>query len=149
MTLTALFNTYKIKYFTELELKRVSSEIPNGFYQNIIPTILIVDRMRSILGFPICINSAYRDEDKNKSVGGSVNSLHLLFNALDIRPCSYDTDFHEKLKLMREYLYGFESIRYDEQYIRAIDLGIGTYQNFIHIDTRGILGREAPKRWQG
>lgn len=145
MTLTALLNEHGIKHFTEKELRDASSPIPEELFINIVPTLLIADKMREDLGFRICINSAYRNTKHNKEVGGSETSLHLQFNALDIRPCDYDKS---KLKMMKDYLRHQAEAVFDGEVITAFNMGIGlNYDSFIHIDTRGMLGLESPKRW--
>jgi hypothetical protein len=49
---------------------------------------LLVDRvlqpLRNLYGKPIHINSGYRSEALNRAVGGSVNSQHILGQAVDI-----------------------------------------------------------------
>jgi hypothetical protein len=146
MTLTALLNKYGINHFSEHELRKASSDpIPEELFINIIPTLLIADKMRKDLGFPICINSAYRNAEHNKKVGGSETSLHLQFNALDIRPCGYDK---EKLKMMKDYLRHQAEAVFNGDVIDGFVMGIGwNYDSFIHIDTRGMLDLESPKRW--
>lgn len=46
--------------------------------------MFLVEKFRALWNQPINVNSNYRQADYNKSVGGSVNSLHLLAEALDV-----------------------------------------------------------------
>jgi len=50
---------------------------------NIIPTIIILDKLREFYNKPIYILSTYRSPEYNKAVKGKSNSLHLVFNAID------------------------------------------------------------------
>lgn len=43
-----------------------------------------LERIRSVLGYPIHVNSGYRCAALNKAIGGSKNSQHMTGNAADI-----------------------------------------------------------------
>ena len=76
-----------------------------------------LDRARELAGIPFVITSAYRTPEKNKEVGGSVNSSHLKGLAVDIRVRSSS----ERYTILNALIcVGFNRI------------GIG--QNFIHVD---------------
>lgn len=77
-----------------------------------------LQKLRSKLGVPLIINSAYRSEPHNKAVGGAPNSQHRLGKAFDIRLT--DSVKRDGLKLWARQC-GFN--------------GIGDYENFCHIDT--------------
>lgn len=74
--------------------------------------------MRLELGIPLVINSAYRSEAYNKSVGGAPKSQHLQGRAFDIRI----TDALSR-----------EEIKYHAK--EAGFTGIGDYNTFVHVDT--------------
>ena len=78
---------------------------------------------RTLLGKPVIINSAYRDPQYNKKIGGAPASKHLLGMAYDVRI----TD-----KVTREDIHKFAKI--------AGFTGFGDYKTFVHIDT-------GPKRY--
>lgn len=82
--------------------------------------------LRSDLGVPFLVTSAYRSPEHNRKVGGAKNSMHMQGIAFDIRMDNLDpAEF-----IAAAQRYGFR--------------GIGTYpaSGFIHIDTRA-----APARW--
>ncbi len=123
----------KIKHFTISEVT-MGRDIPAILHPNIRPTIVFVDQMRDHLGFPIAITSSYRSEAYNRLVGGVKNSLHLKFNALDVVPVSGRKSDLEK---MHEYAESFSTNK----------MGVGYYNSFLHLDTRGCLGRKSPVTW--
>ena len=86
--------------------------------------------VRDNVARPIDINSGYRCEAHNKSVGGSKNSQHLLGKAADIvikglDPVLDTYDYLEELILSGEILQG----------------GLGMYQTFTHYDIRKTKAR--------
>ena len=81
--------------------------------------------LRDRLGVPLTINSAYRCPERNKQVGGSKNSLHMAGKAVDISTHNIDMDI-DALEVLADHL-GFD--------------GIGKYNTFIHLDTRGYKAR--------
>ena len=81
-----------LRYFRPSELL-VNTENPDNtlppreMWNNIVPTILIVDELRHCLGLPICLSSVYRAPAYNRreDVGGVPGSLHQAFAAVDLR----------------------------------------------------------------
>jgi hypothetical protein len=158
-----------VKWFTEKEILR-GEKIPYDLIENIIPTIIYVDYMRDSLGFSITISSAYRSLDHQKMVYNDINkkrrreglpeipvplhSLHIAFNALDLRPTDWDIS---KLREMHQFTKQPFAFRFNKlnfystdilsTELRDIDMGFGYYSNFLHVDSRGVLGRAAPKSW--
>lgn len=124
---------YNIKYFTIAEVTK-GLDIPTNLLINIAPTIVFADTMRERLGFPMTPTNSYRSEAHNAAVGGAKNSLHLVFNALDIVPMS-----HKESDLRKMQHYVAEN--------RTREMGVGYYPNFIHLDFRGRLGRRSPATW--
>lgn len=147
MTLQEMMNEYGIKHFSEEELRRAShGEIPENYYKNIIPTLLVADYLREKCGFPLRVNSAYRSKEYNATVAGSSpRSLHTKFNALDLSPLHWD--IYSISKLIAEVKNPSWSFEYNGKKITPKIMGIGLYDTFIHIDTRGLLKRKAPARW--
>ena len=133
---------YKITNFTidEITMKR---KIPDKLLWNILPTIRVLQVLRNKFDKPIIINSTYRSLSYNKIVGGSKNSLHLEFNAIDftVKDKTYLRNLFLQLHIWdKEYHFKFLP--------KAGSMGIGFYENrFIHLDTRGSLKRVSPMRW--
>lgn len=145
MTLQTLLNKYEIDNFTEYEIKKASSEIPEELYENAIPTLMVLQRMREELGFRISINSAYRNKEHNKKAGGSKTSLHMKFNAFDVRPTSNDKG---ELALMHEWILKAKyDVLWNGYAVSQRHMGIGLYDTFLHIDSRGLIGYASPARW--
>ena len=135
-----------VKHFSARELCRVGRTAeyngrsfrlqppPARIFRNILATVEVADWLRAEFG-PLLVTSGYRDPDYNLAIGGEPHSLHLSFNALDLRSLDGAAP-----AAMAAYL---ESHRFARQ------MGIGVYaaENFVHVDTRGLLGRPAPARW--
>lgn len=78
-----------------------------------------VQELRTLVGQPLLITSAYRTPEHNEAVGGADYSYHLEGRAVDIRiPNGYSVD--EFADLGKQV--GFR--------------GIGRYKNFCHFDVR-------------
>lgn len=106
---------------------------PEALWGNIIPTLYVADQMRIEFG-PGRVRSGYRDQRHNEEVGGASNSLHLVFNALDL---SFATG-------VPQGWYEFA------QTLSIAQLtGLGVYDTFIHIDTRGLVFRRPRASWEG
>lgn len=117
-----------IKHFSAKEVFRMNP--PLELWGNIIPTLRVLDKVREHYGKPIRINSSYRSPDYNKSIGGAKDSMHMKFSAIDFS--------------LAEPL--IEVYRWIDSLPESDTLGLGIYDNFIHIDTRALLGK--PKsRW--
>ncbi|MGE5401931.1 MAG: YcbK family protein [Ignavibacteriales bacterium] len=144
-----ILEKYNIINFSAGELM-VKCRAPEELFINIIPTLCILQKMRSLINIPIIINSAYRSPEYNRRIRGSRNSLHMQFNAIDFRPAAYNSHMLKELyeDILRgdflteiEWKNGIVSIGPDI-------MGAGLYPGFIHIDTRGLLGRKCPARWR-
>jgi uncharacterized protein YcbK (DUF882 family) len=128
-----------VRYFRPSELARVG-RLANGvalqappvkLWGHILPTLEIAEWARERVG-PLEVLSGYRDAAYNRAVGGEQDSLHMAFNALDLRPIRGTVaELHAAVS----------------RHPRATVMGIGIYPGFVHIDTRGILCRPAPARW--
>lgn len=83
----------------------------------------------SLGGKAIGINSGYRSESHNKSVGGATNSQHMYGTASDIRVTDYTpTQVYDKiLELIKDK--------------KMEDGGLGKYNTFTHYDVRGSRAR--------
>ena len=104
--------------------------MPEDVLVNITKLAHQLQYVRDNVVMPIIINSAYRCEAHNKSVGGSPNSQHLLGKAADIviqglDPVLDTYDYLDDLMLSGEILQG----------------GLGMYETFTHYDIRKTKAR--------
>ena len=136
-----------IRHFTAREIAPVG-KLANGIgpasklppeprWDNIIPTLHVMEELRAALGVPLFVNSCYRDPAYNRAIGGARYSLHVAFNAIDFSP-AFDLPGDDDLQFIYEYLDSHHDSR---------KFGLGIYRSFIHLDTRGFMGRKAPSRW--
>ena len=86
-----------------------------------------LQKLRTAIGRPIIINSAFRCPERNRQVGGSPNSQHMLGKAVDIR------------------VNGMTPAQVAAEAEKIGFKGIGIYRNFVHLDTR----TGANSRWNG
>lgn len=134
--LDALIDGYAIRFFSAREVCPVGKlangkgpalkQAPCELWSNIIPTLRVAEWLRVRTGAPIIVLSGYRDPAYNKAVGGSPNSQHMHFRALDIRTPALSPARLAQLV---------------ESHPEADRMGIGTYATFVHIDTRGTRSR--------
>ena len=129
------FDSQGIKHFGASEFESYfaarrsgvkNSQPQRKLWPNILPTLRIVDELRTAFGKPCRILSSYRSPDYNRTVGGATNSQHMEFNALDI---------------------AFDGVSPQRVYERLLEWrkagkftgGLGLYPSsgFVHIDTRG------------
>lgn len=142
----------QITNFTESEILNGYSEnnIPVDLIPNIAPTLRLLQLIRTDIGKPIIIHSAYRNKAHNDSVKGKSNSLHLVFNAIDFAPTNTTVEELEDIHirfLQMKYVFNFTFLGTNFRISPRL-CGIGLYQTFIHIDTRGLLGRLSPAIWR-
>jgi len=105
----------KLKYFSKDEFVMGSDNVYN--YMN--PSfLLILDKLREEIGFPIKINSSYRNKEYNASIGGVKNSKHIESIAVDIA-C---LDSKERAYIVAHAL--------------LLGLTVGVAKTFLHIDNR-------------
>jgi len=129
------------------EVTQRQDDIPEDLQMNIIPTILLLQAIRNDIQKPITIDSTYRSPQHNADVGGKQNSLHMQFNAIDFWA---DVNLEKLYNNICHGKYRVNLIWEDKLTMVTPELmGAGLYSNFIHIDTRGLLGRKSPARWKG
>lgn len=132
---------------------------PRESWSNLVPTILVLDTLRSEIGAPIRLLSAYRAPEYNRAIGGASASQHQDFRALDFtcdrgRP----DDWAETLRSWRHGPFASPVLvepssthaPLDAAALRVNDSphgiaflfrgGIGVYpqSRFVHLDVRGI-----------
>ena len=101
---------------------RARTRPPNGISSEL---ILKLERLRYECGNrPVIINSGYRTESHNQAVGGARNSQHLYGRAADIVVSGVKASTVYK-KANRIFSNG----------------GVGKYNTFTHVDTRGHRAR--------
>lgn len=122
-----------IRHFTGAELARyfkqkrgdVQNDYPHpALWHRFLPTLQLVDHLRSTLGCPIKITSHYRSPAYNRAVGGAKQSQHKAFRAADIQADGATP--HEVYKILKLWR--------DQGRFQG---GIGLYSTFVHVDTRG------------
>lgn len=118
------------KNFSKSEFNsKDGAQMPDNILVNVVKLACNLQRLRDTIGKPIIINSGYRSEAHNRSVGGSPNSQHLTGKAADIRVSGMTSveiaKEIEKLIIEGEMLQG----------------GIGIYDTFVHYDIRGVRAR--------
>ena len=105
------------------------SKMPINIYHNMVKVANQLQVLRNYIGKPIQINSAWRSEEYNKSIGGVKNSQHIMGRAADI------------------VIKGMTPIEVSEVIEELIDKGdilqggIGIYSSFVHYDIRGNKAR--------
>ena len=109
---------------SEFECK-CGCEMPDDVLVNITKLANQLQYVRDNVAMPITINSAYRCETHNKSVGGSLNSQHLQGKAADIVINGLDP-------VLDTYDYLDDLMRTGE----IFQGGLGMYKTFTHYDFR-------------
>jgi lysozyme len=102
----------------------LNTDPPEALWDNILPTIKVLDQLRHELGAPIRIISAYRSPAYNRSIDGALRSQHTEFTAIDF------TSSRGRPVLWAQEL---KEMRHDGDFSG----GIGLYRTFVHVDTRG------------
>ncbi len=97
-----------------------------GLYIENIALQVILESVRRHFGAPVTITSSTRCAKHNASVGGTDNSSHLTGHAADIVVKGVDSS------MVYRYLdnSGYSNL-----------LGLGRYDDFVHLDTRGTKAR--------
>lgn len=96
-----------------------------NLWGNIAKTAQVLDHLRDRLGKPIAITNAYRGPAYNQCIGGAKSSQHMAFRALDFKVSGMDAP---------QVATALRWLRDKEGFFTG---GIGRYNSFTHIDTRG------------
>jgi len=121
----------KIECFQAKELvhglKSGNTVPPKELWKNILPTLKLAELARKDLHTRVKITSGYRNEHYNAKpdIGGSKNSFHIYFRALDCKPL--DCPLVDFLDYILEHL---------NNPIDCNSWGIKEYNTFLHIDDR-------------
>ena len=105
------------------------SEMPINIYHNMVKVANQLQILRNHLGKPIQINSAWRSEEYNASIGGVKNSHHIMGRAADI--VVRDLNPTEVYNTIEELIEKGE----------ILQGGLGLYDTFVHYDIRGERAR--------
>jgi len=97
---------------------------PKSKWQNIVPTMQVLDQLRAHFGKSVTLTSTYRATEYNRACGGAKHSQHKEFTACDIQVA--DTSPSKVYKLLMRWR--------DAGVFKG---GLGKYPTFVHIDTRG------------
>ena len=174
MSFADFIGQLNLRYFEPSELLVNTENLdntlpPREMWNNIAPTILVIDRLRHCLGLPVHLSSVYRAPVYNsrEDVGGVPLSQHQAFAAADISIPALDAK-GVSLKAIAEFLKLWQDQWFDSPVpieTQQITVpaggvphaplntreaeGIHTFQfsgyiiyggSYIHIDTRGING---------
>jgi uncharacterized protein YcbK (DUF882 family) len=118
------------QHFSKAEFNsKDGAGMPQEVWANIKILAKQLEALRSVLNAPISITSAYRSEIHNKSIGGKLNSQHLLGKAADIQVKGKSPKQVQKaiLKLIKDG--------------KMLEGGLGLYDTFVHYDIRGKASR--------
>lgn len=99
---------------------------PRALWPNIANTAQVLDELRARLGKPGVITNAYRAPAYNACIGGAKASLHMQFNAVDFKISGIAP---------KDVAWALRRMRDDEGRFKG---GIGLYNTFVHLDTRGV-----------
>ena len=100
---------------------------PVDLWANILPTLMVASWVRAANGSqPVDVNGAWRDPLYNLAVGGAPASVHMTFQAIDFN-CRGRSPRWTATEVAK--------------HPDAKALGIGLYNTFVHMDTRGYTAR--------
>jgi hypothetical protein len=100
---------------------------PRELWPNIVPTARVLDELRERLGSPVRLNSIYRNQAYNSCLSGTApESQHKSMRAIDfvVEDGRGPAHWRAQLLTMRDNEHLFSG-------------GIGIYNTFVHVDTRG------------
>jgi len=102
---------------------------PEELWENLVPTLWVLDSLRESIGLPIRLTSLYRSPAYNKAVGGSSGSFHMKNAAIDFQVdgMSPQQAFNALNKM---------------RHAGCWQGGLGAYPTFCHCDA-GLRGRNA------
>jgi uncharacterized protein YcbK (DUF882 family) len=105
------------------------SKVPIELEANVRLLATQLQGLRDFIGIPIHLNSAYRTEVYNASIGGSPKSQHKQGKAADLVTAKYTPKQLANIikKLIKEG--------------KMMQGGVGLYPSFVHYDCRGTEAR--------
>lgn len=124
---TRYFSPQEIIRYADISRHGVKNSLPpEDLWDNLVPTINVLDAMRHYIKRPIRLTSIYRSKEYNKICGGSRNSFHMQNAAIDfqVEDMSPIAAFNQLLKMRKAGCFVG---------------GLGQYPTFTHVDTRGSI----------
>lgn len=126
----------EVRHFSAEELLVHTEEPENALptprmLVNIMPTVIVADRIRDKLGVPLIVTSAYRAPAYNRLVGGGTKSQHQLFTALDLVP-KPKTD--SSVKNLHELALEARGELFEAVWASSVPAGVGTYFPHARLD---------------
>jgi hypothetical protein len=106
----------------------LNTDPPKALWDNIGPTIMLLDRLREKIGAPIHCTSIYRSPPYNAAIGGAKNSQHMKFNAIDFVVLKSGTGPEDWAAVLRQWRDAGEFKGGLHAYVQ---------DGFVHVDTRG------------
>ena len=122
-------------YWTRVRNGVSNSAPDDDLWENVVPTLVVLQRFRTETGSPVQLLSTFRSSRYNKAIGGATHSQHTQFRAIDFTVSSgTPAQWARRLRSYRgdEFtnpLGGSFTLRG----------GIGVYSGFVHLDTRGTV----------
>ncbi len=105
------------------------SKVPEALEANVRLLATQLQVLRDFIDIPITLNSAYRTEAYNASIGGSPKSQHKLAKAADLVTSKYTPNELADI------------IKYLIEEGKMMQGGVGVYPSFVHYDCRGTKAR--------
>ncbi len=105
------------------------SKVPEALESNVKLLATQLQALRDFIGIPITLNSAYRTEAYNASIGGSPKSQHKLAKAADLVTSKYTPN--ELAEIIKDLI----------KEGKMMQGGVGVYPSFVHYDCRGTEAR--------
>lgn len=135
----AFLDGLQLRWFSPREVMNYANSTRSGvrnslpedpqLWENLVPTLWVVDQLRESIELPIRLTSIYRSPAYNKAVGSSSGSFHRKNSAIDFQVDGMSpTQSFNRLNKMRN--------------AGCFTGGLGLYSTFVHVDT-GIRGRNA------
>lgn len=121
-----------VRFFSAAELVQPAKGVPpQAIWGHIVATALLADRIREEWKGPVKVISGYRSAAYNAKVGGSKQSMHMEFRAMDITPANGQIALFAELA---------QQVVKQER-AQGVNVGLGLYDTFCHIDTNAPTGR--------
>ena len=105
------------------------SKVPEALESNVKLLATQLQVLRDFIDIPITLNSAYRTEAYNASIGGSPKSQHKLAKAADLVTSKYTPN--ELAEIIKDLI----------KEGKMMQGGVGVYPSFVHYDCRGTEAR--------
>lgn len=121
---------FKYSEFINSDVARkngINNEPSKDLFDNMLLTVVMMQKVRELLKVPIVISSGYRNPQLNKLVGGAKYSKHLEFLAVDFAPKNGFTIKEAYEKIIES------DITYDKVILESKARKDGSISEWIHI----------------